>query len=66
MNRRHGPGGNAGHDLLVGQADVRTCQFPGRDGRTELLSPAERWVLPTAGDYFFGPSLSTLRALAES
>jgi Dyp-type peroxidase family len=65
MNRRHGPEGNAGQDLLVGQADVRTCQFPGRDGRMETLAPTEHWVLPTGGGYFFGPSLSTLRALAE-
>jgi deferrochelatase/peroxidase EfeB len=65
MNRRHGPEGNAGHDLLVGQADMRTCQFPGRDGRTETLAATEHWVLPTGGGYFFGPSLSTLRALAE-
>ena len=43
---------------------TRTCQFPGQDGRAETVTATDRWVLPTGGGYFFGPSLSTLRALA--
>jgi Dyp-type peroxidase family len=64
MNRRHGPEGNAGHDLLIGQAPQRECTLLGKGGRTDSLRTSVRWVLPTGGGYFFGPSLSTLRALA--
>lgn len=55
-----------GHDVLVGQAPVRTCAFPSTagDGRTERVSATARWIVPTGGGYFFGPSLPTLRALA--
>jgi Dyp-type peroxidase family len=63
MNNRRGPDGNAGHDVLVGQAPVRECVLSGADGSTAQVRVAVRWVLPTGGGYFFGPSLSTLRAL---
>jgi Dyp-type peroxidase family len=55
-----------GHDVLVGQAPVRSCAFPSTaaDGRTERVSASARWIVPTGGGYFFGPSLPTLRALA--
>ena len=56
---------HSGHDLLVGQAPVRRCAFRGDDGATEPVTASARWVVPTGGGYFFGPSLPTLRALAE-
>jgi Dyp-type peroxidase family len=64
MNRGQGPEGNSGHDLLVGQARKREAVLPGPGGRTARLSTDVRWVVPTGGGYFFGPSLGTLAALA--
>jgi hypothetical protein len=68
MNRAAGPEGDAGHDLLVGQdtspARVRTGLLRSPAG-THTLTTAERWVIPTGGGYFFAPSLSLLRRLAE-
>lgn len=64
MNNRRGPDGNAGHDVLVGQAPVRECVLAGGDGSTAQVRVAVRWIVPTGGGYFFGPSLGTLRTLA--
>jgi Dyp-type peroxidase family len=66
MNRKLGPEGTSGHDLLVGQAATRECVFRGRDGATAPVRTSTRWVIPTGGGYFFGPSISTLRALATT
>lgn len=65
MNRVHGPEGDGGHDLLVGQGAGTT-----RERTAHLREPAGRivtrdeWVLPTGGGYFFAPSLSALRSFA--
>jgi Dyp-type peroxidase family len=55
----------SGHDVLVGQAPVRRCVFRGAEGRSEPVSTNARWIVPTGGGYFFGPSLPTLHAWAE-
>jgi Dyp-type peroxidase family len=66
MNAEHAPEGNAGHDLLVGQAPVRRCTFSGSNGATRLVETDQSWVVPTGGGYFFAPSLSELCNLAET
>ena len=55
----------SGHDLLVGQAPVRRGVFRGNGGATEPVTASARWIVPTGGGYFFGPSLRTLRVLAD-
>ena len=55
----------SGHDLLVGQAPVRRGVFRGNGGATEPVTATARWIVPTGGGYFFGPSLRTLRVLAD-
>ena len=64
MNRTSGPEGASGHDMLVGQAPTRECVVVGSGGDRDTLQTDVRWVLPTGGGYFFGPSLSTLAELA--
>jgi Dyp-type peroxidase family len=66
MNRSRAPEGGAGHDLLVGQAPVRRCMLPGTDGQAQMVQSDDAWVVPTGGGYFFGPSLSALRAFART
>jgi Dyp-type peroxidase family len=67
MNREVPPEtlGTSGHDLLVGQATTRRCTFRGAEGGSSTVATSTEWIVPTGGGYFFGPSLPTLRALAE-
>ena len=58
------PEGNAGHDLLVGKP-ICALRFPWPE-RPAGRSAPWRWMMPTGGGYFFGPSLSTLRALGRT
>jgi Dyp-type peroxidase family len=61
-----------GFDMLLGQnpqdGRIRTASIP-REGVTFTVSNAGSsspdWVFPTGGGYFFTPSLSALRMLAE-
>lgn len=72
MNRRNGPEGDAGHDLLVGQgdgpdrervADLRGAESGAAPARIATLS---EWVTPTGGGYYFAPSVPALRTLATA
>jgi hypothetical protein len=38
---------------------------PGDGGATEPVTASARWIVPTGGGYFFGPSLQTLPVLAD-
>jgi len=44
---------------------VRRGVFRGNGGATEPVTASARWIVPTGGGYFFGPSLRTLRVLAD-
>ena len=55
----------SGHDVLVGQGPTRRCSFRGAGDQLSIVATSAEWIVPTGGGYFFGPSLTTLRALAE-
>ncbi len=69
MNRTEGPEGGAGHDLLLGQDSSENGARTGvlrANGARHTIRTDGRWVIPTGGGYFFAPSLSLVRRLAES
>ncbi len=72
VNDPNFPDSNSGHDPILGQngtsADrVRTCVFQASqpEDNASIRLPVD-WVIPTGGGYFFTPSISALRHLAQS
>ncbi|MGV0027279.1 Dyp-type peroxidase [Phormidesmis priestleyi] len=73
VNNPNFPDPNAGHDPILGQNGeaganrVRTCVFQANhpENNAAISLPVD-WVIPTGGGYFFTPSISALRHLAQS
>ncbi|WP_460807547.1 Dyp-type peroxidase [Nocardioides salsibiostraticola] len=64
VNNPDAPGTDAGHDLVIGQADsTRTMSLPG--GKPDHITMLERYVTTTGGAYLFQPSISALRQLSR-
>jgi len=61
-----------GHDMLVGQNDtpgegrMRRCVLFGERAQQALLEIDAQWIMPTGGEYFFLPSLTSLRKVLAS
>lgn len=61
---------SAGHDLIIGQNPHGPRQFllrlpDGMSGERIEILPADPFVLPTGGGYFFVPALTALRQIAR-
>jgi Dyp-type peroxidase family len=73
MNRVHGPEGDAGQDLLVGQGSgpgaarerSASLRAAAAGGAPTVITTLSEWVTPTGGGYFFAPSLGALRLFAN-
>lgn len=73
MNNPAAPESDDGVDLLVGQRSgnaaggnrTREAFLRRADGSVEPVVSLTDWVTPTGGGYFFAPSISALRTLAD-
>ncbi len=69
MNKEARPETNVGHDILVGQNNeedsggVKWCLFTA-NGKAKKLESQKPFVIPTAGGYFFCPSIAALAAIS--
>jgi Dyp-type peroxidase family len=66
MNDPNLPAGEAGHDMLVGQASERNLALRARGGRRlPPITTLARWIRPTGGQFLFAPSKRSLASLGR-